>query len=186
MPREWTQRSGSDWYRVALLSSPFSDALAECSRRGSARHGPRRLEAPDGRAASALPCEGNDPGRRGRGGPPRGRPRVPDRPGHARRGTRPGLARAARRSTPSGRRGAGRTAPRRLRGTGGAPKQGQAAPISASPAAPRWRRLLKKPRETEEAGDGDRRGTAVRAGSRKGTPWTPVPATAGNVDFEGG
>jgi hypothetical protein len=26
-------RSGSDWYRVALLSSPFSDALAECAAR---------------------------------------------------------------------------------------------------------------------------------------------------------
>ena len=33
MPREWTQRSGSDWYRVALLSSPFSDALVECAVR---------------------------------------------------------------------------------------------------------------------------------------------------------
>ena len=33
MPRKWTRRSGLDWYRVALLSSPFSDALVECAVR---------------------------------------------------------------------------------------------------------------------------------------------------------
>jgi hypothetical protein len=57
----WTQRFGSHWYRVVLLSIP--DALAECAA---------RLEVPDGGVASTLPCEGDTPGRRGRGGPPGG------------------------------------------------------------------------------------------------------------------
>ena len=47
MPRKWTRRSGLDWYRVALLSSPFSDALAECAARvvealATARDGSKR------------------------------------------------------------------------------------------------------------------------------------------------
>ena len=188
MPREWTQRSGSDWYRVALLSSPFSDALAECAARvvealATARDGSKR---PTVELRALYPARGmiqadedvaglseDHPGCRIAMVPPGGEHAL------ALHGPHDGVHRVVAAVLGGLRRGdyEAQTVPQ---------NKGKRPRSPPPPPPPRRRRLLKEPRETEEAGDGGRRGNSVRVGARKGTPRRPVPVTAGNVDIERG